>query len=108
MTISLTVFCHSQNYKISRGEEIKMSESSNSLGIIHRDRSGVYVVQTRAKANRLSLKDTYSTIYSLYKLDKNFSLVFNKDYKNALKGYDLNSFQVLNDELFLFATDYNK
>jgi hypothetical protein len=44
----------------------------------------------------------------LYKVDQNFSEVFDKDYKKELKGLDFNCFQELGDDLYLFATDYIK
>ena len=52
----------------------------------------------------------YSTKESaqLIKLDKKLSEVYRNDFKNELKGKEFEQFFVLQNKLFMAATDYNK
>jgi len=99
-------FC--QNYNLKWGQEIKLRTGTNDMNIVDRDNSGVYFVEGRVKSNRLSFAEPYSTVYKLYKFDNKYSPVFEKNYEKDLKGLDLASFQTLNGDLFMFATNYEK
>jgi hypothetical protein len=98
-----------QTYKISWGEEIKLKKGTADLDIVLADKSGLFFTEERQKLKSYFLIGaTYGTSHKLIKLDKNFSEVFDKEYKKELKGLDFHSFQPLDEDLYMFATDYNR
>jgi len=98
-----------QTYKLTWGEEMKLKKGTTDLDIITADNSGLYVTEQRVKLKSyFVIGATYGNAYKLIKLDKNFGEVFDKEYKRELKGLDFHSFQPLEDDLFMFATDYDK
>ena len=113
LTIILAVLCTSlfsfsqTSYKITWGEEMKLKKGTADLDIIAADNTGLYFTEQRRGKTTFSFGATPSA-YKLYKMDKNFAEVFDKEYKKELKGLDFQSFQTLDKDLFLFATDYEK
>ena len=102
-------FSYSQNYKISWGDEVKMKKNTKDMDIVAADNSGVYFTEEKAKLQSIGLfGGTVGTSAKLVKFDKNFNSVFEKDYSKELKGVSFDNIQMLDDELFLFATDYDK
>ena len=98
-----------QTYKLSWGEEMKLKKGTTDLDIITADNSGLYVTEQRVKLKSyFVIGATYGNAYKLIKLDKNFGEVYDKEYKKELKGLDFHSFQPLEDDLFMFATDYDR
>lgn len=98
-----------QTYKVSWGEEMKLKKGTTDIDIIAADNTGLYFTEKRlAMTGYFVLAATYGTAAKLFKLDKNFKEVFEKDYKKELKGYDFHSFQMLEKDLFMFVTDYIK
>ena len=98
-----------QSYKVSWGDEIKLKKGTTDIDIIAADNSGLYFTEARLKMKSYYLVGaSYGAAYKLFKLDKNFNPVFDKEYKRELKGYDFHSFQMLENELYMFATDYIK
>jgi hypothetical protein len=94
-------------YKVTWGEEMKLKKGTSDMEIVVADNSGVYFTEGHLKKTYFSFSGA-STAYTLYKFDKNFAEVWDKDYKKELKGLDFHSFQPVGDDLFLFATDYIK
>ena len=79
------------------------------MDIVAADKSGVYFTEERAKLQSIGLfGNTLGTSAKLVKFEKNFDQVFEKDYTKDLKGVSFDNIQMLDDELFLFATDYDK
>lgn len=98
-----------QTYKLSWGEEMKLKKGTTDLDIITADNSGLYVTEQRVKLKSyFVIGATYGNAYKLIKLDKNFGEVYDKEYKKELKGLDFHSFQPLEDDLFMFATEYDR
>ena len=110
----IAIFCNStivfsQSYRITWGDEIKLKKGTSDLDIVSADNTGLYFTETRLKLKSYFVVGaTYGNAYKLYKVDKNFNEVFDKEYKKELRGLDFNSFQPLDNDLFLFATDYVK
>lgn len=101
--------CFSQSYAINWGEEIKLRKGTTDLDIVSADKTGLYFTETRLQVKSyFVIGATYGSAQKLIKFDKNYSEVFEKDYKKELKGLDFHSFQPLDNDLFLFATDYSK
>ncbi len=96
-----------QTYKMTLGEEIKLKKGTGNLDIIAADNTGLYFTEER-KATSLLNFGSNTTAHRLYKLDKNFGEVFDKDYKKELKGLEFQGFQEMGKDLFLFATDYER
>ena len=100
---------YAQTYRISWGDELKLKKGTTDIDVIAADNSGLYFTEQRLKMKSYFVVGaTYGSATKLFKLDKNFNEVFDKDYSKELKGYDFHSFQMLENELFLFATDYLK
>ena len=94
-------------YKISWGEEMKLKKGTSDLDIMAADKSGLYFTEKRRAKTMFSIGPPPST-HKLYKMDMNFGEVFDKEYKKELRDKDFESFQSLGDELYLFATDYER
>jgi hypothetical protein len=112
-TIIASIFIASslfaQSYKVTWGDEIKLKKGTTDIDIIGADGTGMYFTEGRLRMKSyFVIGATYTNAYKLYKLDKNFNPVFDKEYKRELKGYDFHSFQMLENELYMFATDYIK
>ncbi|MEO7922858.1 MAG: hypothetical protein ABIR30_04220 [Chitinophagaceae bacterium] len=94
-------------YKITWGEEMKLKKGTSDLDIMAADKSGLYFTEKRRAKTMFSIGPPPST-HKLYKMDMNFGEVFDKEFKKELRDKDFQSFQSLGDELFLFATDYER
>lgn len=98
-----------QNYRYTLGEELKLKKGTTDLDIVAADNTGLYFTETRLRMKSYFLIGaSFTDDHKLYKVDKNFGEVFDKEYKKELKGLDFNSFQTLGNDLYLFATDYIK
>src|SRR4030095_180720 len=107
--LCLSIYLPAQTYKITWGDEIKLKKGTADLDIVGTDNTGLYFTEARLKMKSyFVIGASYGTSYKIYKVDKNFNQVFDKEYKKELKGLDFNSFQFLENDLFLFATDYIK
>jgi len=97
------------SYRMTLGEEIKLKKGTADLDIVTADNTGLYFTESRVKmTGYFVIGASYGTSIKLMKLDKNFAGVFDKEYKRELKGLDFQSFQTLGNDLYLFATDYQK
>src|SRR5512138_1712781 len=86
----------SQSYKITWGDELKLKKGTTDIDVVAADNTGLYFTEERMKMKSYFVVGaTYGTANKLFKLDKNFNEVFDKDYSKELKGYDFHSFQML-------------
>ncbi|MGZ3846633.1 MAG: hypothetical protein ACXVBJ_09990 [Flavisolibacter sp.] len=109
LCIAIGISLRAQTYKINWGDELKLKKGTTDIDVIAADNTGLYFTEQRVKLKSyFVIGATYGTATKLFKLDKNFNEVFDKDYSKELKGYDFHSFQMLDNDLFLFATDYSK
>ena len=107
--LTLLSFSQTQTtYRMTLGEEIKLKKGTADLDIITADNTGLYFTESRVKVTGFVIGASLNTSVKLMKLDKNFGEVFDKEYKRELKGLSFQSFQVLGNDLYLFATDYIK
>ena len=98
-----------QNFSMIWGDEIKLKKGTSDLDVVAADNTGLYFTEARIKARSIfSIGNPYSASYKLYKFDKNFSEVFDKEYKKELKGLEFHSFETLDNDLYMFASDYLK
>lgn len=109
MSMSFSTGLLAQSYKVNWGDEIKLKKGTTDLDIVTADNTGLYFTEARLRMKSYFVVGaSYGTAYKLYKVDKTFNEVFDKDYKKELRGLAFNSFQPLENDLFLFATDYIK
>jgi hypothetical protein len=104
LLLSYTSF--GQSYKITWGDEIKLKKGTSDLDILFADKSGLFFTEKRMVTG-FTIGGSRSS-YKLYKFDKNYEEVFDKEYKKELKGLSFEGFQELENELYLFASDYIK
>lgn len=107
LMLSLAVFAQ-PNYRLTMGDEIKLKKGTADLDIVMADKTGLYFTEERLKVQSYVLFATAKAAIKLYKVDNNFSEIFDKEYKRELKGLEFHSFQALGDDLYMFATDYTK
>lgn len=99
----------SQNYSVQWGDEIKMKKGTADLDIVAADKTGLYFSESHLVMKSYFLVGaSYGESIKLVKMDKNFDEVFDKTYKKELKGLTFHSFQPLENDLYMFATDYEK
>jgi hypothetical protein len=113
VTLCCSLFSFAQtpatSYRMTLGEEIKLKKGTADLDIVAADNTGLYFSESRIKMKSyFVIGATYGTSVKLMKLDKNFGEVFDKEYKKELKGLSFQSFQTLGNDLYMFATDYEK
>ncbi len=96
-----------QKYNISWGEALKLKKGTTDLNIIGADKTGYYFIEKTMMAKMFAFGGAKDA-YKLLKFNTAFEEEYGESYKSELKGMELLSFQVLNDDLFLFATDYIK
>jgi hypothetical protein len=108
IVLMLTCQLFSQSYRMTWGGELKLKKGTVDLDIITADNTGMYFTEERVNKNNFVIMSTLTPTVKLYKVDKNFLEVFDKDYKKELKGLTFDSFQPLGNTLYLFATDYEK
>lgn len=98
-----------QQYQINWGDALKMRKGTTDMDIVAADNTGVYFSEGSLRMKSyFVIGASYGTSYKLIKFDRNFDEVYEKEYKRELKGLEFHSFQVLGQDIFLFATDYVK
>ena len=95
-----------RNYSITWGEAIKLRKGTADLDIIAADNTGLYFSEKRQ--NRSMFSSNGPSVYKLYKMDKNFGEIFEKEYKKELRGLEFQSFQTMGSDLYMFVTDYDR
>ncbi len=105
----LCVFANAQTFRLTWGEEVKLKKGTADLDIIAVDNTGLYFAESRIKMKGyFVIGATYGESQKLVKLDKSYGEVFDKEYKKELKGLEFHSFQNMGDNIYIFATDYDK
>jgi hypothetical protein len=105
--ISISSF--SQKTKINWGEEFKLRKGSTDLQVVYSDKSGVYLQEGHlALKSYFVIGATARSSAALVKLDKNLSEIYHSDFNRELKGKEFEQFFVVQDKLFLFASEANR
>jgi hypothetical protein len=105
--LTQTVFA--QNYRITMGNEIKLKKGTSDLDIIYADNTGLYFTESRrVMKSYFLIGATYGENQKLLKFDKNYEEVFEREYKRELKGLSFHSFQAMDGDIYMFATDYER
>lgn len=114
LALLFTVFgaaavAYPQSYNVQWGDEIKMKKGTADLDIVAADKTGLYFSESHlVMKSYFLIGASYGESIKLVKMDKNFDEVFDKTYKKELKGLTFHSFQPLENDLYMFATDYEK
>jgi hypothetical protein len=110
-----TMFCichfsfSQTSYNVTWGEEIKLKKGTADLDIVAADNTGLYFSESRlAMKSYFVIGATFGESIKLIKMDKNFNEVYDNTFKKELKGLTFHSFQPLENDLYMFATDYIK
>ncbi len=107
--LSNLYFVYAQTYRINWSEEIKTKKGVGDLNVVTADNTGLYFTEARMKIKPGFFSATsVQANYKLYKMNKNFVEIYEKDYADELRGLEFDSFQPLGENLYLFATDYQK
>ena len=106
--ITLGSIVNAQNYRLTWGDDIKLKKGTADLDVISADKTGLFFTEERKKASFSLLGGGAISSYRLTKLDQNFSEQFDKEYKRELKGLDFHSFDRMGDDIFIFASDYDR
>jgi hypothetical protein len=110
--ILLTLFTYSftiilaQTSSVYWGDDMKIKRGTTELNVIAADKSGVYVQEGGLRYFALGLRNM--TGVKFRKFDKFYNEVYEQDFKQELKGKDLNRIIPFKDKLFIFADDYDK
>ncbi|MCW3120296.1 MAG: hypothetical protein JWM28_4378 [Chitinophagaceae bacterium] len=105
--LSLSTF--SQKSKITWGDEFRLRRGSTDLEVIYADKSGVYLQEGHlAVRSYFVIGGTTRASATLVKLDKNLTELYRSDFNRELKGKEFVQFFVVQDRMFVFASDYEK
>jgi len=110
--ITLMISCffvfalQAQNSSVFWGDDMKIKRGTTELNIITADQTGVYVQEGGVRAFTIGLRNM--TGVKFRKFDKFYNEVYEEDYKQELKGKDLNRIVPFDNKLFIFADDYDK
>jgi hypothetical protein len=105
--ITLVTTGFAQSYRITWGDEIKLKKGTTDLDIISADNTGLYFTESRLVRSVFTIGGG-SEAQKLIKFDKGYNEVFEKEYKKELKGLDFHSFQAMDGDIYMFATDYER
>jgi hypothetical protein len=106
--LGLVFSAAAQNYRLAWGEEIKLKKGTADLDIVAADNTGLFFTEERRKTKVFSIGPSNASNHRLIKLDKNFGEAFDKEYKKELKGLEFYGFQTLENDLYIFASDYTR
>ncbi|MBC7950152.1 MAG: hypothetical protein H7Y42_19870 [Chitinophagaceae bacterium] len=105
----LSLTCFAQKPKITWGDEFKLKKGSTDLEVIYADKNGVFLQEGHLAMKSYFLIGASSrSSATLVKLDRSLVEVYRNDYNSELKGKEFIQFYVLQDKLFVIATDYEK
>lgn len=102
--ISCTLFA--QNSTINWGENLKIKRGTTELNIVTADNTGVYVQEGGVRYFTIGFNNM--TGFKFRKFDKFYNEVYEEDYKQELKGKELNRIIPFKTKLYIFADDYDK
>lgn len=109
LAVCLSAVASAQNLSVQWGEEMKLRKGSVDFDIVNADETGVYVVEGRLKVKGYYVVTaTLTTAHKLIKFDRNYTQVYEQEYKKELKGLSYKSIQFLQKDMYLFADDYNR
>ncbi len=112
LLVAAILFCFvgfAQNPKLTWGDEFKLKKGSTDLEVIYADKSGVYLQEGHlALKSYFVIGGSVRSSATLVKLDKNLMELYRNDFNKELKGKEFEQFFVVQDRLYVFATDYEK
>lgn len=108
----LLCICHigfSQKPKITWGDEFKLRKGSTDLEIVFADKSGVYLQEGHfALKSYFVIGASVRGSATLIKLDKNLAEQYRNDFNKELKGKEFEQFFVLQNKVFIVASEASK
>jgi hypothetical protein len=108
-SIAVGISSFAQKSKINWGEEFKLRKGSTDLQVVYSDKSGVYLQEGHlALKSYFVIGATTRSSAALVKLDKNLSEIYHNDFNRELKGKEFEQFFIVQDKLYLFASENNR
>lgn len=104
--IALQTNLRAQNSTVTWGENLKIKRGTTELNIITADNTGVYVQEGGVRYFTIGINNM--TGFKFRKFDKFYNEVYEEDYKQELKGKELNRIIPFKNKLYIFADDYDK
>jgi hypothetical protein len=99
----------SQKATVTWGDDFKMHKSGSDLAVVYADNTGVYLKESHATmSGYFVITATYRESATLIKLDKSFTEIYSNDFNKELKGKEFEQFFVLQDQLYILASNYEK
>jgi len=109
IALLFSITCFAQKPKINWGDEFKLRKGSTDLEVIYADNNGVYLQEGHlAVKSYFVIGGTSRASATLVKLDKNLAEIYRSDFNRELKGKEFVQFFVLQNKLYVFASDYEK
>lgn len=103
-----TIVATAQQPRTTWGEEFRMARGSTDLDVIYADKTGVYLQESHnTLKGYFVIAATTRGSATLVKLDKNLSEQYRNDFNKELKGKEFEQFFVLQNKLYILASDYN-
>ncbi len=107
-SLCICTFCFSQKAKVTWGDEFKLRKGSTDLSVLGADNTGVYLEESHlALKSYFVIGASARTSATIVKLDKNLGEVYRNEFNKELKGKEFEQFFMLQNRLWLFASDYS-
>ncbi|RXK61902.1 hypothetical protein ESA94_02480 [Lacibacter luteus] len=106
LLLALQTTLIAQNSTVNWGEDLKIKRGTTELTIITADNTGVYVQEGGVRYFTIGINNM--TGFKFRKFDKFYNEVYEEDYKQELKGKELNRIIPFKNKLYIFADDYDK
>ena len=103
-----TISSKAQTARIQWGGEMEQKGATADMQVVLSDDKGFYVHEGHLQRSGFFLNNTFKLVHKLQRFDKNFNLVFEKDYADEMKGYTNNQIVALKNDLFVFGEKVEK
>ncbi len=107
LTLLFTIQALTQNFKGTLTPEFKVDRGSSTFNIVFKDETGYYFLDGKVAARDFVVVASIRMEYALIKYDINGKIIYEKSYKKELKGLGLHSIQVIKNEIYLIAQEYD-
>lgn len=96
-----------QKPNVTWGEEFKMRKGTTDLEVVHTDHDGVYLQEGHlALKSYFVIGATTRASATLVKLDRSMAEIYRNDFNRELKGKNFIQFYILQDRLYIFASEW--
>ncbi|WP_343689959.1 hypothetical protein [Chitinophaga sp.] len=110
LTLAISISCLAQQKtSVKWGEDIKLKKGSTDLKVICTDNTGIYLEEAHIKMKAYYvIGATFRGSGTLIKMNANLSETYRRNYDKDLRGKEFEQFFPLGNDLFIFASNYNR